>query len=117
MLYWVELLQRDRISSKRELDDKMATDVKYTTAICRKIPRSLAEAALRMSDSVDPIRYDIAQKEQETYIEVLKQLGLKVTLLEADEAFPDCVFVEDPAVVCDGKALITNPGHPSRKGE
>ena len=46
-----------------------------------------------------------------------EQLGLEVVVLEADESSPDCVFVEDPAVVCNGKALITNPGHPNRKGE
>ena len=64
-----------------------------------------------------PIDYENAVKEHTTYVNTLKHLGLEVVVLEADESFPDCVFVEDPAVVCNGKALITNPGHPNRKGE
>ena len=30
--------------------------------------------------------------------------------LKEDEKFPDCVFVEDPVVVCEDTALITVPG-------
>ena len=32
--------------------------------------------------------------------------------LPADEQFPDCVFVEDTAVIADEVALITIPGKP-----
>ncbi|XP_077867082.1 N(G),N(G)-dimethylarginine dimethylaminohydrolase 1-like [Saccoglossus kowalevskii] len=44
-------------------------------------------------------------------------LGLDVIELPADEALPDCVFVEDTAVIHNGVALITRPGHPSRRKE
>ena len=34
-------------------------------------------------------------------------------MLPADERYPDCVFVEDPVVVCDKTALVTIPGQAS----
>lgn len=43
-------------------------------------------------------------------LQVLRELGLKVIVLPADDQYPDCVFVEDVAVVADGTALITIPG-------
>jgi dimethylargininase len=48
------------------------------------------------------------------YIEALKECGLRVTILPADEEFPDSTFVEDPAVVTRSCAIITNPGAPTR---
>lgn len=41
---------------------------------------------------------------------MLKSLGLKVISIPADDLYPDCVFIEDTAVVVDGVALITIPG-------
>ncbi len=38
-------------------------------------------------------------------------------VLPADEKFPDCVFVEDAAVIVGGHALLTQPGDPSRRDE
>ena len=37
--------------------------------------------------------------------------------LPADESLPDCVFTEDAAVVVGKKAVLTNQGHPNRRGE
>jgi len=51
------------------------------------------------------------------YLRVLGSLGLQVTVLDADENFPDGCFVEDTAVVTPGVAVITRPGAPSRRGE
>ena len=31
--------------------------------------------------------------------------------MEAEELYPDCVFVEDPVVVCNDTALMTIPGN------
>jgi dimethylargininase len=38
-------------------------------------------------------------------------------MLEADERYPDSVFVEDTAIVTDRCAIVTNPGAEERKGE
>ena len=101
----------------RTMADKMGTAFTFTRALCRLIPKSLVSEAIRMDSSHTPIDYECAMGEHCKYIETLRKLGLEVTVLDADESLPDCVFVEDPAVVCDGKALITNPGHVSRKAE
>lgn len=51
------------------------------------------------------------------YVGVLESLGLKVTVLEGDEDFPDGCFVEDTAVVTAEVAVITRQGASSRRGE
>ena len=51
------------------------------------------------------------------YVHLLEDLGLRVCQIEADEALPDCCFVEDIAIVLDEVAVITRPGAPSRRGE
>jgi len=51
------------------------------------------------------------------YCEALKQCGLTLTTLEADDRYPDSTFVEDTAVLTNKSAIITNPGADSRKGE
>ena len=38
-----------------------------------------------------------------------RSLGVEVRVLKADEAFPDCVFVEDPAIVVEGTRPGVNP--------
>lgn len=61
--------------------------------------------------------FALAQKQHDNYIEALKKCGVEVTILEADERYPDSCFVEDPAVITSKCAIITNPGASSRNGE
>ena len=61
--------------------------------------------------------YQLALKQHDSYIEALKKCGVNVTVLPADERFPDSCFVEDPAVLTERCAIIANPGAPSRNGE
>lgn len=61
--------------------------------------------------------YEKALAQHAAYVEALKQCGVDVTVLPADEQYPDSCFVEDPAIVTKYCAVITNPGAPSRKGE
>ncbi|XP_075038124.1 N(G),N(G)-dimethylarginine dimethylaminohydrolase 1 isoform X2 [Mixophyes fleayi] len=89
----------------------------YTHAIVRAIPESLCLEALRIENEsmVDLTR---ARQHHDRYVEVLKnQLGLSVVELSTEESLPDAPFVEDIAVVCEGTALITRPGAPSRRKE
>ena len=95
----------------------MAGFGKFTHAVVRGIPTSLAKEALR-TDQLDVVDLEKAQKEHEVYVDVLREkLGLQVIQLPADESLPDCVFVEDAAVVCGDTALITRPGAQSRRNE
>ena len=61
--------------------------------------------------------YELALSQHDAYIKALKECGVEVTVLPADEDYPDSCFVEDPAVLTERCAVITNPGAPSRKGE
>ena len=62
----------------------------------------------------DPIA---AQGAHDAYVAALRAHGTEVTVLPALADFPDCCFVEDTAVMVDGKAIIPNMGHHSREGE
>ncbi|XP_066529461.1 N(G),N(G)-dimethylarginine dimethylaminohydrolase 1 isoform X2 [Hoplias malabaricus] len=92
---------------------------RFTHAVVRAIPESLtAEALRRDSASQQQVDTAAAQLETERYFSVLENtLGLRVVRLQEEEALPDCVFVEDVAVVCGDTALVTRPGAPSRRGE
>lgn len=61
--------------------------------------------------------YSLAIKQHQEYIRALKNCGLQVLTLEADENFPDSTFVEDTALLTPNCAIITNPGAYSRKDE
>uniref|UniRef100_A0A8B9H356 Dimethylarginine dimethylaminohydrolase 1 n=1 Tax=Astyanax mexicanus TaxID=7994 RepID=A0A8B9H356_ASTMX len=91
---------------------------RFTHAVMRAAPDSLAAQALRSGPAELQVDIEAVRREEEQYVSVLeKTLGLRVVRLEADEELPDCVFVEDPAVVCGNTALITRPGAPSRRKE
>jgi len=78
---------------------------------CRNIVNGLSDADLGKPD------YDLAMDQHQEYVDALKECGLNVTVLEADENYPDSVFVEDTALLTSRCAVITNPGAPTRKGE
>ncbi len=51
------------------------------------------------------------------YCEALRKCGIDVTVLPADNRYPDSTFVEDTAIVTSSFAVISNPGADSRRGE
>ena len=61
--------------------------------------------------------YKLALDQHGAYIEALKKCDVDVTILPPDEDYPDSCFVEDPAVLTEKCAIITNPGAASRNGE
>lgn len=88
-----------------------------THAVVRALPESLCRQALR-SVAGPEVDFARAEREYQLYVGVLRgKLGLQVLELPADESLPDCVFVEDVAVVCEETALLTRPGAPSRRKE
>jgi dimethylargininase len=88
---------------------------KYSTAIvrkpCKRFDEALSSANLGKPD------YQKALKQHAHYVKILKEIGLEVLLLPANNNFPDSTFVEDTAVLIPNCAIITNPGAPSRKEE
>lgn len=85
-------------------------------ALVRDIPTSFTRA-LSAQVPASPIDVALARSQHAAYVAALIASGATVETVAADEAHPDCVFVEDTAVIVDGVALITQPGAPSRRGE
>ena len=71
---------------------------------------------LRTGNRADPSFDRIARLHAE-YIEALETAGLSVTVLPALPAFPDSVFIEDPALVFDDAAILLKPGAAERAAE
>ena len=89
----------------------------FTKAITRKPCRALIDGIATGQFCEGTPDYENAVRQHDKYVETLRGLGLEVTDLEADERFPDSCFVEDPAVVMERCAVITNPARESRNGE
>ena len=85
-------------------------------ALARYIPASFGNA-LSATPPDPPIDVELAQRQHLRYMRALAECGVAVTTLPADEACPDCVFVEDTAVVIGRTAVVTRPGAPSRRAE
>ena len=87
----------------------------FNQAIVRRPGKSLVNgittAGLGQPD------YQLALKQHDAYIEALEACGLGVTVMEAEEDYPDGMFVEDVALVMPGLAVVTRPGADSRRGE
>jgi dimethylargininase len=82
----------------------------------RRVPDSFIGCVTRRLPH-PPLDPSIARRQQDGYRARLEDGGFAVVMLPADEGHPDCAFVEDTAVVLGEAALVTRPGHPSRRGE
>ena len=89
---------------------------KFNNVIVRKPCKAVCDGITSAPELGQPI-YEKALAQHEKYIEALKKCGVEVTVLEADERYPDSCFVEDPALITGKCAIITNPGAASRNGE
>jgi dimethylargininase len=58
-----------------------------------------------------------AAEQHRQYEECLRALGITVISLPPEPDLPDCMFVEDPAVVVNEVAVMTRMGAKSRRGE
>ena len=88
---------------------------RFSHAITRKPAASITHG-LRAVDTGAP---DLArmQAHHADYIATLRETGATVIELEALDAYPDSVFVEDTALCLPAGAVIMRPGAPSRLGE
>lgn len=71
---------------------------------------------LRAVDTGAP-KYETVLAEHSAYVAALKAAGVQVETLGALDAYPDSMFVEDPALVFTEGAIVMRPGAPSRFGE
>jgi len=88
----------------------------FKNAIVRRPGHSLINGITSAPELGKP-DYGLAKKQHDAYIDALKSCAVEVTVLDADEKFPDSCFVEDVAVCTKKFVVITNPGASSRKGE
>jgi dimethylargininase len=87
----------------------------HLTALVRGVPGTFAEAI--KSDQEAPLDVALARAQHAEYVGRLKAAGYQVVEVATDPAFPDCLFIEDTAVVVRATAVATNPGAASRRGE
>lgn len=87
----------------------------FKRVITRTPCRALIDG-LSSSDLGKPI-FEKALEQHQAYIRALQTCGMDITILPPDEAFPDSVFVEDPALCTPHCAIVTRPGADSRRGE
>lgn len=71
---------------------------KFNNVIVKKPCKAMIDGITSAPELGKP-DYELALKQHEAYIEALKKCGVEVTVLPADENFPDSCFVEDPALI------------------
>lgn len=87
----------------------------FTDAIVRTPCKNIINGLTSSTEGVPD--YLKALTQHKKYIDALKICGLEVTLLPADENFPDSTFVEDVALLTPNCGIITRPGAHSRRKE
>jgi dimethylargininase len=82
----------------------------------RAVPDALARCEITW---IDRERIDVgdARRAHAAYCRALADAGLRVVVADADEAHPDCPFVEDLLLEVGATRVLCNPGAPSRRGE
>jgi dimethylargininase len=78
---------------------------------CRNMVNGLSTAGLGKPD------FEKALLQHGAYVSAMQRCGVTVTVLPADEEYPDSVFIEDTAVLSEKVAVVTWPGASSRQGE
>lgn len=87
----------------------------FSHAICREPSQSIVNG-LRAVDTGSP-NFELFKQHHSDYVIALRETGATVSVLDAAEAFPDSVFVEDAALCLQEGAVVMRPGAPTRLGE
>jgi dimethylargininase len=90
---------------------------RYSLAIARQVPRSFPKAITKFANATsDGIDLHATIQQHDVYLETLRSFVPTVCLPALDD-LADSMFVEDTVVAMGNRAVITHPGHPSRRGE
>lgn len=81
------------------------------------VPSSRLQQGERTFAGEDVVDFALATRQHEAYREALRVCGADVIVLDVNRDMPDCVFVEDTAIVLDEVAVMMSPGAESRRGE
>jgi dimethylargininase len=93
----------------------MSFSTHFTHAITRR-PAPSITAGLRAVDTGTP-DLSVMRAHHAAYVAALRETGATVIELDALDAYPDSVFVEDTALCLPQGAVVMRPGAPSRLGE
>jgi dimethylargininase len=85
-------------------------------AFVRGVPASFAQCVTARTPD-PPLDPQVAAVQHAQYVAALEQGGYQVITVPVDDDQADSSFIEDTAVVVGARALITRPGHPSRRDE
>lgn len=92
------------------------TDVRIRTALVRE-PGDRYRDCLSSHPLRKSIDVALAREQHAGYRKTLGELGLEVVVLQRDDENPDSCFVEDTAVVHEGRAVACRPAMESRRAE
>jgi len=85
-------------------------------ALVRPLSKNFANA-LSEHPWGSSINFQKARQQHTAYCEALKTARLTVEILELLDDFPDSVFIEDNAVILEGRAILCSMKETSRQGE
>ncbi|HYN99550.1 MAG TPA: arginine deiminase family protein [Actinomycetota bacterium] len=85
-------------------------------AIVRQPPESFVRAISHHPDQ-DKIDPKVARRQHENYRYILEDLVGELIELPKRERYPDSCFVQDTAIVLNGRALLMRTATPTRRGE
>lgn len=92
----------------------------YSTVVVgsqANITENFAKNAIRFCEPQEPVDLKKARLQHENHVKELTKLVQNVVVVPTVPEFPDQIFVEDPAVVLDGTAFITQMKPATRAGE
>lgn len=85
------------------------------TALIRGVPDSFDRAIVSPTGRAPDV--GLAREQHDVYRDQLQKAGYTVETVPTDDDCPDCVFIEDTAVILGKTAVITRPGAPERQAE
>ena len=85
-------------------------------AVVRPVPDSFV-SCITTRRAVPPLDPVLARQQHAGYVAALESGGFAVEAAPVAEGHPDSPFIEDTAVVIGTRALLTRPGHESRRDE
>jgi dimethylargininase len=81
------------------------------------IPSAKIDRGQRTHVARTSIDYDLSVRQHESYCRLLCRCGVNVRTLDVNRDSPDCVFIEDTAIVLDEVAVLASLGTQARRGE
>ena len=88
----------------------------FTRALMRRPAANFADGETT-SSHLGPPDFERALRQFDAYAQALRDCGLTVAIIPADERFPDGHFIEDPVVVFRDLAFLCRSGAPARRDE